>query len=375
MAIDTQALKGRETLPFTPFHLGAALIVKPVLNRNFSVITFGIAQVAMDIEPGIGMLTGADVLHGPTHTILGALVIACLVMLIAPSICSYLLTKWNKEVIHYKLPRLVHSDGVSKTAIVIGAFFGTLSHVALDSLMHHDIKSLLPFSKVNPLLGLVTHDGVYQACAIAGVLGVAAWLTIKRIGRSSRIVAVGVAPKALAIDEPKSALTQWVKELRFTWAWILVLTVVPSVLYGAAFFSMMVLAAAVLIGVPSAAIVQLVTKGSKEGWRRLAVMVLVPALTIVCALQVDKQIPVNATSITNAIETFRFETGRYPDSLEMLTPKHLAKIPDVRFSFIQPQVTYRVTNGKPYLTIPSAAGDAFAIFEYDFITKTWKHYS
>lgn len=65
-------------MPFTPFHMGAALIVKPGLNRTFSVITFGLAQVAMDIEPGVGMLTGADVLHGPTHTILGALVIAYL---------------------------------------------------------------------------------------------------------------------------------------------------------------------------------------------------------------------------------------------------------------------------------------------------------
>ena len=70
--------------------MGAALIAKPGLNRNISVITFGIAQVAMDIEPGVGMLTGADVLHGPTHTILGALVIAYLVMLFAPGVCNYL---------------------------------------------------------------------------------------------------------------------------------------------------------------------------------------------------------------------------------------------------------------------------------------------
>ena len=86
--------------------MGAALMAKPGLNRNFSVITFGIAQVAMDIEPGVGMLTGSVVLHGPSHTILGALVIAYLVMLIAPSICSYLLRRWNKEVILHKLPWL-----------------------------------------------------------------------------------------------------------------------------------------------------------------------------------------------------------------------------------------------------------------------------
>jgi hypothetical protein len=124
--------------------MGAALIAKPALNRNISVITFGIAQVAMDIEPGIGMLTGADVLHGPSHTILGALGIAYLVMLLAPVVCNFLLDKWNKEVTFHKLPWLVQSEATSKTAVTVGAFFGTLSHVFLDSLMHHDIHPLRP---------------------------------------------------------------------------------------------------------------------------------------------------------------------------------------------------------------------------------------
>jgi hypothetical protein len=60
--------------------MGAGLIAKPGFNRNFSVITFGVAQVAMDIEPGVGMLSGSEVLHGPTHTLLGAMFIAYLVM-------------------------------------------------------------------------------------------------------------------------------------------------------------------------------------------------------------------------------------------------------------------------------------------------------
>ena len=177
-------LNWENELPFTPFHMGAALIVKPGLNRNFSVITFSMAQVAMDIEPGIGMMTGADVLHGPSHTILGALVIACLVMLIAPSVCNFLQHRWNKEVIHYKQPWLVQSEALPKSAVISGAFFGTLSHVALDSLMHHDMHPLMPFSKANPLLGLVSHDTVYQLCAIAGVLGAVIWSAMKWVGRS-----------------------------------------------------------------------------------------------------------------------------------------------------------------------------------------------
>lgn len=166
--------------------MGAALIVKPALNYRFSVITFGIAQFAMDVEPGIRMWTNSDVLHGPTHTILGALIMAFLVMLIAPSICNYLLTKWNKEVIYYKQAWLVHSEPVSKTAVTIGAFFGTLSHVVLDSLMHHDIHPLSPFSQANPFMGLITHDGVYLACTIAGTLGIAGWLAVLYLDRAQQ---------------------------------------------------------------------------------------------------------------------------------------------------------------------------------------------
>lgn len=164
--------------------MGAALFIKPALDRNFSVITFGIAQVAMDIEPGVRMVLGTDVLHGATHTILGALIMAVLVMLIAPGICNCLLAKWNKEVIYYKQPWLLHAGAASKTAIIMCALFGTLSHVFLDSLMHHDIHPLSPFSQANPCMGLISHDGVYQACVVAGVFGVASWLSIKWVGRS-----------------------------------------------------------------------------------------------------------------------------------------------------------------------------------------------
>ena len=362
-------------MPFTPFHLGAALIVKPGFNRNFSVITFGIAQIAMDIEPGIGMLTGADVLHGPIHTIVGALVIACLVMLIAPSVCNYLQRRWNQEVIHYKQPWLVQSEALPKSALISGAFFGTLSHVVLDSLMHHDIQPLQPFSDANPLLGLISHDAVYQLCTIAGVLGIAVWLAMKWVDRFRQVDGINEAPKPILVAVPQGFWAHWVQELRFTWLWVFLISVIPSFLYGTGFFSVAVLAVAVLVVAPFLAIRQLIGKGSgTKGLRRLVVMVVIPALTIVYVVQVDKHIPDNSKPITAAIESFRLETGHYPDILEALTPKHLAKIPDLKFSLIQPQITYRVAGGKPYLAIPSAAGDYFAKYEYDFETKSWKHY-
>lgn len=166
--------------------MGAALIVKPALKNRFSVITFGIAQVLMDIEPGIRLWTNSDVLHGPTHTFAGALLMAFLVTLIAPSLCNYLLTKWNKEVVFHKQPWLVYSLPVSKTAVTIGALFGTLSHVILDSLMHQDIRPLSPISQANPFMGLISHDDVYMTCTLAGVLGVAAWSAFRYVERTQQ---------------------------------------------------------------------------------------------------------------------------------------------------------------------------------------------
>lgn len=69
---------------------------------------------------------------------------------------------------------------ITKVAALTGAFFGTLSHLVLDSLMHHDIQPLAPFSNANPLMDLVSHDGVYKLCVVLGVVGVATWFAIKR---------------------------------------------------------------------------------------------------------------------------------------------------------------------------------------------------
>lgn len=360
-------------MPFTPFHMGAALVVKPGLNKRFSVITFGIAQVAMDIEPGIGLLRGAEVLHGASHTIVGALIIAFLVMLVAPGICNFLLGRWNKEVMHYKLPWLVEADPVSKIAVIIGASVGSLSHVLLDSLMHHDIQPLLPFSPANPLMGLMTHDGVYQLCVIAGVLGTVAWIARKWMSRARRVSVEPVVQEPVMVGANQGFWVRWVSELRATWLWVFLLCLLPSLLWGSAFFAMWLLIGVVLIGVPVTALTQW-RKRSKRGWRQLAVMLSVSFATVALVFQLDKQIPNRATPIATAIETFRTETGQYPGSVEILVPKYLAEVPVLRFCVIQPQVWYGVRGGKPALKIPSARGDQFASYEYDFEAKAWMHH-
>lgn len=62
-------------MPFTPFHMGPGLLLKAVLQGSFSLMVFGWAQVIMDIQPLLVMLTGHGHLHGFSHTYVGAILI------------------------------------------------------------------------------------------------------------------------------------------------------------------------------------------------------------------------------------------------------------------------------------------------------------
>ena len=80
-------------MPFTPIHLGTGSVFKVIGGKHFSFMVFGGAQVLMDIEPLIGILRGWDVLHGYTHTLLGALVIGTIAGIIGKPISAVVL-KW-----------------------------------------------------------------------------------------------------------------------------------------------------------------------------------------------------------------------------------------------------------------------------------------
>jgi len=162
-------------MPFTPFHMGPGLAVKAMLGRRFSILSFGLAQVAIDIEPGLGMLRGAERLHGWTHTYLGATLIAIAVTFLAAPVCLWILRRWNAEQRHHGLYSLTTPDAFAPGSIGLGAFIGTYSHVALDSLMHSDMRPLAPFTFSNVLLGAVSIPHLHVVCVVAGLAGIAWW--------------------------------------------------------------------------------------------------------------------------------------------------------------------------------------------------------
>lgn len=170
-------------MPFTPLHMGAGLAIKALTGRHFSVLSFGVAQVAMDIEPLIGIIRGADVLHGPTHTYLGAIVIAVLAAAVSPPICRPILRRWNRELAFYRLDWLLTPESFARMPVIAGAFAGTFSHVALDSIMHGDIRPYAPWSDSNGLLGLISIEALHLWCVAAGLFGIFGWVALKWFGR------------------------------------------------------------------------------------------------------------------------------------------------------------------------------------------------
>lgn len=59
-------------MSFTPIHMGPGIAIKLVLQDRFSLMVFGWSQIVIDLQPLFDML-GADILlHGFTHTFIGA---------------------------------------------------------------------------------------------------------------------------------------------------------------------------------------------------------------------------------------------------------------------------------------------------------------
>jgi hypothetical protein len=150
-------------MPFTPFHLGPGAVFKAIGGRHFSFMVFGGTQVLMDIEPLVGIIQDKPVLHGITHTVLGALAIGLVSGAVGRPVAETILNWLN--IAHRRL---------TWTVSFISAFVGSYSHVALDAVMHRDMNPFWPLAEGNGLLGLVSVGSLHVFCLVAGLLGAGA---------------------------------------------------------------------------------------------------------------------------------------------------------------------------------------------------------
>ena len=119
-------------MPFTPLHMGPALLLKAGADRRFSLFAFGCAQILMDIEPLLGLIRHAPILHGRTHTLAWALPIGLGAALLARLLRGVVLRRWNREVSHYRLRWLSVPVSCSWGMLLWGGLLGTYSHLLLD---------------------------------------------------------------------------------------------------------------------------------------------------------------------------------------------------------------------------------------------------
>lgn len=144
--------------------MGPGILIKAILQGSFSLMVFGWAQIVMDIQPLIVLVSGEGHLHGFTHTYIGATLLGIL---------SALSGKYFSEI-------GLRIIGISKTenpiviswrVASISAFIGTYSHVVLDSIMHGDVKPYYPFFLQNKLLGIISVSQLHQVCLYTAIVG------------------------------------------------------------------------------------------------------------------------------------------------------------------------------------------------------------
>ena len=158
-------------MPFTPFHMGPGMAFKAALPEKFSLMVFGWSQIVMDIQPLIAIVTGEEIWHGVTHTILGGTVLGAL-----SAVTGKYLAEWGVRLISLGRKRIK----IGWWSAFLTGLIGGLSHVLIDSFLHHDMQPFWPFWPGNPMLAFgVPWGQVEMFCLISGALGAVVYLIVK----------------------------------------------------------------------------------------------------------------------------------------------------------------------------------------------------
>ena len=173
-------------MPFTPFHMGPGLLLKSLLRGGFSLVLFGWAQILMDLQPLFVLLRGSGQMHGFSHTLTGALLIAPVTAGSGRWLFSYALgASWFNLSQRERRWLDLHATPGWGVALA-SSLIGTLSHVALDAVMHADLQPFYPFATDNPALGAWSHETLHTICIVSGLAGLVLfacgrWLALRQV--------------------------------------------------------------------------------------------------------------------------------------------------------------------------------------------------
>ena len=140
-------------MPFTPLHMGPGMVFKAALSRHFSLVVFGLTQIALDVEVLGHLARNAERLHTFWHTYLGATLLAGVLTVLGKPASQWIKAAWNHFAKRRHALNFTVSIPTTWVASFTGAFIGAYSHILLDSLYHLDLTPWQPWSAGNRLRG------------------------------------------------------------------------------------------------------------------------------------------------------------------------------------------------------------------------------
>ena len=158
-------------MPVTPLHLGPGAAIKAVFGKHLSFTVFTFTQAVIDLESATRFLREDEVLHGISHTYLGATVVGFVGLFIGKPVCEFCLKLWNSKLSKRQQRWLYIPPSISWVAAITGAFIGVYSHVLLDSIMHADMRPFWPLSAKNGLFYVIRIDELHTVCLALGLFG------------------------------------------------------------------------------------------------------------------------------------------------------------------------------------------------------------
>lgn len=158
-------------MPITPFHFGPGLAIKGLIPNQFSLSTFILANVAMDVEPLYRLWQVQTPVHGFSHTLAGALVIGATAAMLGRGA-----SRLAQSADQYQVKDTGERFEITRLQAWTGALLGTVSHLLLDAVMHRDMRPFFPLTGANPLLIPEWMLPLHLACILAGMLGLAVLL-------------------------------------------------------------------------------------------------------------------------------------------------------------------------------------------------------
>ena len=149
-------------MPVTPLHIGPALLLKRAAGSRFSLSSFDLSQVLLDIEPGLkltGLLTEGAGLH-LSHTWSTGAVVGLVAAAASAWGC-----RWVVEGCGWRW-----RQNPSAWSSVLGAALGVLSHLGLDAVYHADVAASIGLPVLNGVVSQGWLDAGLLVALVAGCL-------------------------------------------------------------------------------------------------------------------------------------------------------------------------------------------------------------